>query len=105
MKRFGTNYWRAGYSESGTVSSAGGRRKRARQLVPRRRPTRLLKGAVEQPSLEPLRVKVDPGSQTTGLAVVNDASGQVVWAAELTHRGKHITRALSSRRALRRSRR
>jgi 5-methylcytosine-specific restriction endonuclease McrA len=67
--------------------------------------TIVLKRAVEQPSLEPLRVKVDPGSQTTGLAVINDASGQVVWAAELTHRGKHITRALSSRRALRRSRR
>ncbi len=37
--------------------------------------------------------------------MINDTSGQVVWAAELRHRGKHITRALSSRRALRRSRR
>ena len=67
--------------------------------------TIILKRAVEHPSLEPLRVKVDPGSQTTGLAVVNDASGEVVWAAELTHRGKQIKRALESRRAGRRSRR
>src|SRR5712692_298310 len=65
----------------------------------------ILKRAVEQPDFHPLRVKVDPGSQTTGLAVVNDASGEVVWVAELTHRGKQIKRDLESRRAVRRSRR
>ena len=54
---------------------------------------------------EPLRVKLDPGSKTTGIAVVNDASGKVVWAAELTHRGQQIRNALLSRRAIRRSRR
>ena len=41
MKRLDMHYWRAGYSESCTVSSVGGRRKRAKPLVPRRRPTRL----------------------------------------------------------------
>ncbi len=65
----------------------------------------ILKRAVEQPDLHPLRVKVDPGSQTTGLAVVNDASGEAVWAAELTHRGKQVKRALESRRGARSSRR
>ena len=55
--------------------------------------------------VEPLRVKVDPGSKTTGLAVVNDATGQVVWAAELAHRGQAITKALADRRAVRRQRR
>jgi 5-methylcytosine-specific restriction endonuclease McrA len=65
----------------------------------------ILKRAVEQLDLHPLRVKVDPGSQTTGLAVVNDARGEVVWAAELTHRGKQVRRDLESRRAVRRSRR
>jgi hypothetical protein len=30
----------------------------------------------------PLRVEVDPGSKITGLAVVNDTSGQVAWAAQ-----------------------
>jgi hypothetical protein len=34
----------------------------------------------EQPAL--LRLKLDPGSKTTGVAVVEDGSGQVVWAAE-----------------------
>jgi len=37
--------------------------------------------------------------------VVNDATGQVGWAAELTHRGQPIHAALVARRALRRGRR
>jgi len=80
--------------------------KQGKAAVYRRYPfTLILKRAVEKPALERLRVKIDPGSQTTGLALVNDASGEVVWAAELTHRGKHITRGLQNRRAVRRSRR
>src|SRR5207253_3283604 len=80
--------------------------KQGKAAVYRRFPfTLILKHAVEQPVLHPLRVKIDPGSQTTGLAVVNDASGAVVWAAELTHRGEQIKRALDRRRAIRRSRR
>ncbi len=55
--------------------------------------------------VEPLRVKIDPGSKTTGLAVVNDATGQVVWAADLSHRGQAITKALADRQAVRRKRR
>ncbi len=53
----------------------------------------------------PLRVKIDPGSKTTGMAVLNDATGEVVWAAELSHRGQQVKEALDSRRATRRSRR
>src|SRR5579883_2120175 len=53
----------------------------------------------------PLRVKLDPGSQTTGIAVVNDTTGQVVWAAEVTHRGEQVKAKLESRRAQRRGRR
>ena len=67
--------------------------------------TIILKTAVQQTFLEPLRLKIDPGSQTTGLAVVHDATGEVVWAAELTHRGKLIKERLDRRRALRRRRR
>ncbi|MFL5697919.1 MAG: RNA-guided endonuclease IscB [Ktedonobacteraceae bacterium] len=67
--------------------------------------TIILKTLVEQPVLEPLRVKIDPGSKTTGLALVNDATGEVVFAAELEHRGEQITKALARRRAVRRSRR
>ena len=67
--------------------------------------TIILKCAVESPQVEPLRIKIDPGSKTTGLAIVNDATGEVVFAAELTHRGQTIKAALDDRRAIRRSRR
>jgi 5-methylcytosine-specific restriction endonuclease McrA len=80
--------------------------KQGKAAVYRRFPfTILLTRAVERPSLHPLRIKVDPGSKTTGIALVNDASGEVVWAAELTHRGEQIRRHLDKRRAVRRSRR
>ncbi len=67
--------------------------------------TIILKKAVEQPLLHPARLKLDPGSKTTGIAIVNDATGQVLFAAELTHRGQAIKKALDGRRAIRRSRR
>ncbi len=80
--------------------------KEGKAAVYRRFPfTLILKRVVEHPTLHPLRVKIDPGSQTTGLALVNDASGEVVWAAELTHRGKQIKQRLDQRRAERHSRR
>ncbi len=53
----------------------------------------------------PLRLKIDPGSKTTGLAIVNDATGVVVWAGELHHRGQTIRQVLEKRRDCRRSRR
>lgn len=56
-------------------------------------------------ALQSLRLKIDPGSKTTGLAVLNDTSGQVVWAAELTHRGQQVKQNLDRRRVRRRSRR
>lgn len=67
--------------------------------------TIVLKAPVDQPVLEPLRIKIDPGSKTTGLALVNDTTGEVVFAAELTHRGQAITEALNARRTVRRNRR
>ena len=67
--------------------------------------TIILKSAIERPEVHPLRIKLDPGSQTTGLAVVNDASGEVVFASELSHRGQAIKHALDKRRAVRRGRR
>lgn len=80
--------------------------KQGKAAVFRRYPfTIRLSRAVEHPMLSPLRIKVDPGSKTTGLALVNDASGDVVWAAELTHRGEQIKRGLETRRAVRRNRR
>jgi 5-methylcytosine-specific restriction endonuclease McrA len=51
--------------------------------------------------------KVDPGSKTTGVALVSDfkRGKTVVWAAELEHRGQRIRDALLSRRILRQGRR
>jgi hypothetical protein len=67
--------------------------------------TLVLKRAVPDAQPQPLRVKIDPGSRTTGLAVVHDATGQVVWAGELTHRGHHVMARVDRRRACRRGRR
>ena len=67
--------------------------------------TIILKRQVEEPAPAPLRLKIDPGARTTGLALVDDARGEVIWAAELTHRGEAIKRALDKRRAIRRGRR
>ncbi|EFH90056.1 RNA-guided endonuclease IscB [Ktedonobacter racemifer] len=67
--------------------------------------TLVLKRIVEQPEVQPLRLKLDPGSKTTGIALVNDANGKIVFAAELEHRGHAIKDSLDDRRAVRRSRR
>jgi 5-methylcytosine-specific restriction endonuclease McrA len=67
--------------------------------------TIILKDAVDHPDVHPLRLKLDPGSKTTGIALVDDTTGEVVFAAELTHRGRAIKAALDTRRAVRRSRR
>jgi len=67
--------------------------------------TIVLKAAVKTPPLLPLRIKLDPGSRTTGLALLNEQSGQIVFAAELSHRGHAIKKKLDSRRGVRRSRR
>ncbi len=67
--------------------------------------TIILLGAVESPQVQPLRIKLDPGSKTTGIAIVDDQSGQVLFATELAHRGQQIKRALDTRRAVRHHRR
>src|SRR5262245_32947317 len=67
--------------------------------------TIILKAAITDPEVHPLRLKIDPGSQTTGIALLEDGSGAVVWAAELTHRGPAIKHSLDQRRAVRRGRR
>ena len=51
------------------------------------------------------RLKIDPGSKTTGMAIVQEGTDRVVFAAELTHRGQAIRDALQARQAIRRSRR
>jgi 5-methylcytosine-specific restriction endonuclease McrA len=80
--------------------------KAGRAVVFRRFPfTLLLKEHAEGTLDEPLRLKIDPGSRTTGLALVAETSGEVVWAGELTHQGEEIVERLRKRRAVRRGRR
>ncbi|MGL4621332.1 MAG: RNA-guided endonuclease IscB [Chroococcidiopsis sp.] len=64
--------------------------------------TIILKKAVDTP-VEPCTLKIDPGSKTTGFAILQ--GNAVIFAAELTHRGFAIKQSLESRRALRRGRR
>lgn len=66
--------------------------------------TIILKSASDGPLfIRPLRLKIDPGSKTTGMALLD--RHRVIWAAELTHRGDKIRHDLESRRATRRGRR
>ena len=77
---------------------------------------RLIDREVETSVVDGVTVKVDPGSRTTGLAVVeqrdtlNPATGETttvkgLWLGELVLRGLQIKRAMHSRAALRRGRR
>jgi len=100
--------------------------KRARLLLERRRARihrvkpfviRLVDVEQENVVLQPLRVKIDPGSRKTGMAVVRDGetinndTGEIAPTAtvekliEIEHRGKQISEALTSRRGHRRHRR
>ncbi len=98
-----------------------------RAAVLRRYPfTIILATAKPEAVVVPLSLKIDPGSRTTGLALVREtmkesiptalpparteagshqAGGEVVWARELSHRGEEIHQALTKRRAIRRARR
>jgi 5-methylcytosine-specific restriction endonuclease McrA len=67
--------------------------------------TIILKKSCPDSPVSSLRLKIDPGAKFTGMALINDSTGEVVFAAELKHRGFAIRDALTSRSQLRRSRR
>ncbi|MCK7546146.1 RNA-guided endonuclease IscB [Marinobacter bryozoorum] len=56
---------------------------------------------------QPVRVKIDPGSKSTGIAVVREKGQKqhVLALMELQHRGRQISKNLEQRRAFRRRRR
>lgn len=56
---------------------------------------------------QPLELKFDPGSKTTGIALVLKGKNalKAVWASNLHHKGLSIPKSLESRRSLRRGRR
>ncbi|AOY79081.1 RNA-guided endonuclease IscB [Moorena producens JHB] len=61
--------------------------------------------SVDNSVTHPHRLKIDPGSKTTGIAVIQEQTGRVTSALEINHRGQSIKNSLESRRALRRGRR
>ncbi len=79
--------------------------RKGRAAVFRRYPFTIILGDRAGGNVSTHRLKLDPGSKTTGSAIVQEMTGRVVFAAELTHRGQAIRDALSARRAIRRSRR
>src|SRR6516225_3390495 len=78
---------------------------------------RLVDREQKDSALQPVRVKLDPGSKVTGIALVRESetadpeTGEVKREAavlnliELEHRGQQIKNAMQSRAALRRGRR
>lgn len=89
--------------------------KRARLLLKRGRARvhkmypftiRLVDRTQEESELQSIRLKLDPGSKTTGVAVTldGDKGTVVVFLGEIIHK-RGIKAKLDSRRALRRSRR
>jgi hypothetical protein len=64
--------------------------------------TIILKKVVVTATPESITLKIDPGSQTTGIALVQGE--KVVLGAELTHRGQSLKKTLESRSSWRRSR-
>ncbi|GBU15420.1 hypothetical protein AwPolaro_07980 [Polaromonas sp.] len=73
---------------------------------------RLIDRKAEDSAFQSVRVKLDPGSKTTGIALVRemaDASASndiaVLSLMELMHRGCQISKALTARRQMRRRRR
>ncbi len=79
-----------------------------RAAVYRRRPFTIILNHRNTGDVQPIEVKVDPGSKTTGIALVGHFEQQgavVLFGANLNHRGQAIKNALESRRSLRRGRR
>lgn len=88
---------------------------RARELlragkaaVFRRFPFTVILKEREGGDVQNVRMKLDPGSKATGIALVAEFARRgptVIWAAELEHRGYSIHKALDQRRGHRRHRR
>ena len=89
--------------------------KRARQLLEHGRAVihkmapftiRLKDRTAQQSTFQPLRIKFDPGSQTTGVAIILEgAKGpKVIFFGEIAHKA-HVKARLDARRAIRRGRR
>ena len=81
--------------------------KKRKAAVFRRYPFTIILKDRSEGDLQPLELKVDPGSKASGLALVGEfkRGKRVIFAANLCHRGQAVKAALESRRSLRSSRR
>lgn len=81
--------------------------KEGRASVFRRQPFTIIAHDRDSGETQPLELRLDPGSKTTGFALVirGDHCDRAVWAAELGHRSPTIKRQLDQRRTCRRARR
>ena len=82
--------------------------KAGRAAVYRRRPFTIILGAPSGEDVQPVALQLDPGSKSTGIALVGEFPQQgrvVLWAANLHHRGQRVRAALTDRRMFRRGRR
>jgi len=62
---------------------------------------RLIDRKAEDCVFQPIKIKIDPGSKTTGMALVREsetADANVLNLIELTRRGRSISKALTARR-------
>lgn len=77
--------------------------KAGKAAVFRRYPFVIILKKVVDAEPEPMQLKLDPGSKTTGIALLQKQA--LVFGAELSHRGQQIKYALLTRQSLRRGRR
>jgi len=79
--------------------------KQGKAAVLKRFPFTIILKDRESGILQPISLKLDPGSKQTGIALINDVTHKVIFAMELHHRGLAIKMKLLSRKALRSGRR
>src|SRR6266498_5125167 len=96
---------RAGRCDGEPVALRGARRVRRRGRTPLWRQSMLPPLSYKRAVMHLASALPDPGSRTTGIAIIREQTGEIVWAAELTHRGHMIRDALLTRRSVRRNRR
>ena len=89
--------------------------KRARQLMTARRacvyryyPFVIIAKDVDAKNCDSLptyRIKIDPGAQHTGIAIVENGTNRVMYFAQIEHRARAIRKAMETRKGSRRNRR
>ncbi len=79
--------------------------KEGRAAVFRQYPFTIILKEESHENVQPLRLKIDPGSKKTGIALVDDTTGKVPFMIELEHRSLSISTSMTIRRNIRSSRR